>query len=106
MLSSGLCGKEEALPPVTGLTLTVHRSSARLPICQPSHTVLLVLSQSVIQNNCFISVSYPSSSKVKSCTNLVTLETKITLFKRGELGQETFKTKNESLPFSVNYAIS
>ena len=58
---------------------------------------------SVIQDNLSISVSYPSSSNVKCWTNLLTLETKMTPFKRGELGQQIWQSKIEFLPFSVNY---
>ena len=73
-------------------------------LAMPSQTVLLLVRKSATWDNCFISVSYPSSSKVKWWKNSVTLETKIPLFKRVKLGQETIQSRNEVFPFFVNYA--
>ena len=56
-----------------------------------SQTVLLLVRQPITQNNCSISVSYRSSSNVTRWKNLLTLENKIRLLKRVELGQETIK---------------
>ena len=70
-----------------------------------SQTVLLLVRQPITQNNCSISVSYRSSSNVTRWKNLLTLENKMKLLKRVELGQETIKSKNEVLPFFVNYEI-
>ena len=56
-----------------------------------SQTVLLLVSQPITQNNCSISVSYRSSSNVTRLKNLLTLENKMKLLKRVELGQETIK---------------
>ena len=68
-----------------------------------SQTVLLLVRQPITQNNCSISVSYRSSRNVTWLKNLLTLENKMKLLKRVELGQETIKSKNEVLPFFVNY---
>ena len=70
-----------------------------------SQNVLLLVRQPITQNNCSISVSYRSSSNVTWLKNLLTLENKMKLLKRVELGQETIKSKNEVLPFFVNYEI-
>ena len=70
-----------------------------------SQTVLLLVRQPITQNNCSISVSYRSSSNVTWLKNLLTLENKMKLLKRVELGQETIKRKNEVLPLFVNYEI-
>ena len=70
-----------------------------------SQTVLLLVRQPITQNNCSISVSYRSSSNVTRLKNLLTLENKMKLLKRVELGQETIKSKNEVLPFFVNFEI-
>ena len=70
-----------------------------------SQTVLLLVRQPITQNNCSISVSYRSSSNVTWLKNLLTVENKMKLLKRVELGQETIKCKNEVLPFFVNYEI-
>ena len=56
-----------------------------------SQTVLLLVRQPITQNNCSISVSYRSSSNVTRWKNLLTLENKMKLLKRVELGQETIK---------------
>ena len=56
-----------------------------------SQTVLLLVRQPITQNNCSISVSYRSSSNVTRLKNLLTLENKMKLLKRVELGQETIK---------------
>ena len=66
-----------------------------------SQTVLLLVRQPITQNNCSISVSYRSSSNVTRWKNLLTLENKMKLLKRVELGQETIKSKNEHLPFLI-----
>ncbi len=68
-------------------------------------TVLLLVRQQITQNICSISVSYRSSSNVTWLKNLLTLENKMKLLKTVELGQETIKSKNEVLPFFVNYEI-
>ena len=57
------------------------------------HNLLVLIRQSVFQSNLSISVSYHSFSKVKWLTNLVFIETEITLFKRVELCQETIQSK-------------
>ena len=71
-------------------------------LAMPSQTVLLLVRQPITQNNCSISVSYRSSSNVTRWKNLLTLENKMKLLKRVELGQETIKSKNKVLPFFVN----
>ena len=71
-----------------------------------SQTALLLVRQPITQNNCSISVSYRSSSNVTRLKNLLTFKNKLKLLKRVELGQETIKSKNEVLPFFVNYEIS
>ena len=64
-LPTGCCAvqwpllKGGVLPLATGLT------AAWLPIGHASQFVLLLVRQSVTQDNCLISVSYPSSSKVR-----------------------------------------
>ena len=64
-----------------------------------SQTVLLLVRQPITHNNCSISVSYRSSSNVTRWKNLLTLENKMKLLKRVELGQETIKNRNEEFPF-------
>ena len=61
-------------------------------------SVLLEVRQSATHDNCSVSVSYPSSSKVKGWKNLVTLEAI-----RVDLNQETIQSWKEVLPFFVNY---
>ena len=75
VLSSGLCGKDGG-PIGYGLT-----------ICPP-------IGQAVFQSNLSISVSYHSFSKVEWWSNLFTIETGITLFKRVELCQKAIQSKN------------
>ena len=64
--------------------------------------MLLLVSQSVIQGNCSLLVSFPISSEIEWKLISVTLETEMTILKRMELGQETIQSKNEVLSFDVN----
>ena len=68
-------------------------------LVRPVQTFLLLVRQPITQDNCSISVSYRSSSNVTCLKNLLTLENKMKLFRRVELGQETIKSRNEVLPF-------
>ena len=69
-----------ALPPMTGLTDQII-ISGMLSIDQSSKYVLQLVSHSVIQDICSISVVCPRSSNVKQKKILVALGTRITLFK-------------------------
>ena len=60
-------------------------------LVRPVQTFLLLVRQPITQDNCSISVSYRSSSNVTCLKNLLTLENKMKLLKRVELGQETIK---------------
>ena len=66
--------------------------------------LLLVSSQSF--RICVLS-QFPTQFPVKlnDVKSIVTLENKMALFKRVELGQETLQSKNEVLPLSVKYEI-
>ena len=94
VLSSGLCGKGG------GLT-----SCDRLNSSENYLLLGFLLVRPITQDNCSISVSYRSSSNVTCLKNLSTLENKMKLFRRVELGQETIKSRNEVLPFFVNYEV-
>ena len=68
-------------------------------LARPEQSVLLLVRQSITQDNCSISVSYPSYSDVAWLKNLLTQEINRKLWKRVELGQETIKSKTEGLHF-------
>ena len=94
-LSSGLCGKEGALPPVTGLT------DQRIICCYASYwSCLHNLSSywSGSQSLKIIVLSWfptPVPVKLNDGKNSMTIETEITLFKRVKLGQENIQGRNE-----------
>ena len=64
----------------------------RLSICYALKSVFLLVRHSETQGNFSKSVSYHTFSKVKWWTNLVTTETKKSLFQRVELCQETIQS--------------
>ena len=103
VLSSGLCGKGGGLTSRDRPNSSENYMLLGFLLAIPSQQVLLLVRQSVTKDNCSISVSYPSSSKVKVWKNSVTLETEKPLFKKVELGQETVQRRNKVLPFFVNY---
>ena len=65
VLSSGLCGKEGGPTSCDKLNRSENYLLLGFLLGMPSQSVLLLVRQSVTQDNCSISVSYPSSSKVK-----------------------------------------
>ena len=77
VLSGGLYGRRGAL------------------LVMPSQSLLVLVRQSVLQSNLYISVSYHSCSKVKWWREKKKffIETEITLFQRKELCQETIQSK-------------
>ena len=108
-LPTGCCAVQWAMWKGGGLTCRDRLISSEnylllgFLLAMQSHTVLLLVRQSVTQDNCSISVSYPSSSKLKWWKNLSPLETEISLLKRVELGQETIQSRNKVLLFILNY---
>ena len=99
VLSSGLCGKGGGLTSRDRLDSSENYLLLGFLLVRLSQTVLLLVRQPITQNNCSISLSYRSSNYVTRWKNLLTLENKMKLLKRVELGLETKKSKNEVLPF-------
>ena len=106
---TGCCAVQWAMQKGGGLTSRDRLNSSEnylllgFLLVRPVQTFLLLVRQPITQDNCSISVSYRSSSNVTYLKYLLTLENKTKLFRRVELGQETIKSKNEVLPFFVNY---
>ena len=96
-LPTGCCAVQWAMWKGGGLTSRDRLDSSEnylllgFLLVRLSQTVLLLVRQPITQNNCSISVSYRSSSNVTRWKNLLTLENKMKLLKRVELGQETIK---------------
>ena len=103
VLSSGLCRKEGGPTSCVKLNRSENYLLLGFLLVLPLQSVLLLVRQTVTQGNSSISVSYHSFSKVILWTNLVTIETEITLFKRVELCQETIQSEIIVLPIFVNY---
>ena len=96
-LPTGCCAVQWAMWKGGGLTSRDRLDSSEnylllgFLLVRLSQTVLLLVRQPITQNNCSISVSYRSSINVTRLKNLLTLENKMKLLNRVELGQETIK---------------
>ena len=111
-LPTGCCAVQWAMWKGGGLTSRDRPNSSEnylllgFLLVRPVQIFLLLVREPITQDNCSISVSYRSSSNVTCLKNLLTLENKMKLFRKVELGQETIKSRNEVLPFFQSLSVA